>query len=365
MTAAERPGEILGPFTDMVRHAAGLIRDTVAANTPGDLRPRTILLTLFIATLIFLIRRGHGARGADGRERKTDYLNYLLPRDIYTHISARVDIWLWVLERILRPLWAVSLFAAVAPFTEQSVIGSLQWLFGATPALQINYAWMLLYSLVSLLCYDFMFYAIHYTMHKVPALWAIHKVHHSAEVLTPLTRSREHFLAGPVWAAGAAFSYSIAGGIFAYLFDGGITQATIFNIGFFSLIFGFNGSFRHYHVQFHYPRWLSKWLQSPVMHHTHHSYLEKHWDTNLAAVTSIWDRLFGTMYIPAKDEFTPWGIGPKTQAEYRTFWQNTTGPFRDWYKMLKRGDSPQAGSVAHDPDLVPPSEGFTNQVGQP
>jgi sterol desaturase/sphingolipid hydroxylase (fatty acid hydroxylase superfamily) len=330
----------------MVQQVASVVWVTVADNTPRDLHWYIILLTLVLATLIFLIRGGHGARGADGRERKTSYLNYLLPKDIYTHISARVDIWLWVLERILRPLWAVSLFAAIAPFTEQSVIGALQWTLGETPALQINYGWMLLYSLVSLLCYDLMFYTIHYTMHKVPALWAIHKVHHSAEVLTPLTRSREHFLAGPIWAAGAAFSYSFAGGIFAYAFDGGITQATLFNIGFFSLLFGFNGSFRHYHVAFHYPRWLSKWLQSPVMHHTHHSYLEKHWDTNMAAVTSIWDRIFGTMYIPEKDEFTPWGIGPKTQGEYRTFWQNTTGPFRDWYKMIRGGDSPQAGAVA-------------------
>ncbi|MDA0680169.1 MAG: sterol desaturase family protein [Proteobacteria bacterium] len=360
MATTDESGEILGPFTDMVQRATTVVWDTVAANTPGDLHPRTILLTLFIATLIFLVRRGHGARSADGQERKTGYLNFLLPKDIYTHISARVDIWLWVLERILRPLWAVSLFATVAPFTEQSVIGSLQWLFGETPALQINYAWMLLYSLVSLLCYDFVFYTIHYTMHKTPALWAIHKVHHSAEVLTPLTRSREHFLAGPIWAAGAAFSYSVAGGMFAYLFDGGITQATILNISFFALLFGFNGSFRHYHVQFHYPRWLSKWLQSPAMHHTHHSYLQKHWDTNLAAVTSIWDRMFGTMYIPEKDEYTPWGIGPKTQAEYRTFWQNTSGPFRDWYKMLRSGSSPQAGAVPGSPDLVPPTDGFRN-----
>jgi len=348
----ESAGNTIGPFTDMVQRVSGVVMDTVAANIPGDLRPRAILITLVIATLIFLIRRGRGARGADGRERKTGYLNYLLPKDIYTHISARVDIGLWVIERIMRPLWAVSLFATVAPFTEQSVISMLQWAFGETPALQINYGWMAFYSLVTLLCYDFMFYTIHYTMHKVPALWAIHKVHHSAEVLTPLTRSREHFLAGPIWAAGTAFSYSIAAGIFAYLFDGGITQATIFNIGLFSLLFGFNGSFRHYHVQFHYPRWLSRWLQSPAMHHTHHSYLEKHWDKNMAAVTSIWDRMFGTMYIPEIDEFTPWGIGPKTQDEYRTFWQNTSGPFRDWYKMIRGGDSPQAGAVPASGNLV-------------
>ena len=29
-------------------------------------------------------------------------------------------------------------------------------------------------------------------MHRVPALWEFHKVHHSAEVLTPLTEWRQH-----------------------------------------------------------------------------------------------------------------------------------------------------------------------------
>jgi sterol desaturase/sphingolipid hydroxylase (fatty acid hydroxylase superfamily) len=238
----------------------------------------------------------------------------------------------------------VGLLATVGPATEQAVIGGLQWLFGASPALASNYGWMLLYSLATLLMYDFIFYATHFTMHKIPALWAIHKIHHSAEVLTPLTRSRENFIAGPIWAAGGAFSYGFVGGIFAYLFEGSITAATLFNLSFFSLLFGFTGSFRHYHVQFHYPIWLSRWLHSPVMHHIHHSYLRQHWDKNFAAVTSIWDRMFGTLYVPEKDEYTPWGIGPETQHEYRSYWQNTIGPFRDWYQMLRSGASPQAGA---------------------
>ena len=338
--AAAGSGEILGPFNDMVQRVTSVAWDTTAANIPNGLHWRMLLLTAFLGMVLFLIRGGHGSKGADGRARKVGLLEFLVPRDIYTHISARVDVWLWILERILRPLWAVSLFATVAPAVEKTIISSMQFVFGVTPAVESNFAWMLTYSAAILLCYDFIFYAIHYTMHKVPALWAIHKVHHSAEVLTPMTRTREHFVAGPIWATGAAVAYAIPGGVFAYLFDGGITQATIFNIGFFTVLFGFNGNFRHYHIAFHYPRWLSKWIQSPAMHHTHHSYLEKHWDTNFAAVTSIWDRMFGTIYIPAKDEYTPWGLGPKTQGEYRTFWQNAIAPFRDWYKMLHGGDSP-------------------------
>lgn len=338
---------IAGPLTDASERLGNLIWDTLAANTPADLHWQVILMTLVIATVIWWLRRGHGSKGADGRERHADLLRFLFPRDIYTHVSARVDIWLWITERVLRPLWFVGMLATVGPATEQAVIQTLTATLGASPALDSNYAWMLLYSLVMLLCYDFVFFLIHYTMHKIPFLWALHKVHHSAEVLTPLTRYREHFVVGPIWAAGAMLSYGFAGGIFAWLFNGGITAATLLNIGFFALLFGFNGSFRHYHVQFHYPRWLARWLHSPAMHHVHHSYLQPHWDKNFAAVTSIWDRMFGTLYLPAKDEYTPWGIGPQTQAHYRSYWQNISGPFRDWRGLLL-GHSPQAGAISPD-----------------
>jgi sterol desaturase/sphingolipid hydroxylase (fatty acid hydroxylase superfamily) len=340
--------ELVWPITDILPQVSTVVVDTVTANVPRDLHWQSILLTLALAVTIFLFRRGRGARGADGRERQAGLLEYLLPRDIYTHVSARVDIGLYVLERILRPLWAVALIATVAPATEQFVIAGMQTVFGATPALESSLSWMLLYSAAALLGYDFVFYCIHYTMHKVPAMWAIHKVHHSAEVLTPLTRYREHFIAGPIWAAGAGIGYGVPAGMFAYLFDGGITQATIINISVFTLLFGFNGAFRHYHVSFRYPRWLEKWIQSPGMHHTHHSYLPQHWDTNLAAVTSIWDRMFGTLYVPEPDEYTPWGIGPETQAQYRSFWQNTSGPFRDWYRMLQAGRQPLASNAKRE-----------------
>jgi sterol desaturase/sphingolipid hydroxylase (fatty acid hydroxylase superfamily) len=337
------------PLTDAaagpMREIAAVVWQVLADNLPRDLTWPFLLLTAAIATAIWLLRRGHGSKDADGRERAAGLVEFLLPRKIYTHLSARVDIWLYVLDRALTPLWMAAFIVAIAPAVEQSVGNVLGSAFGGSPSLASSYAWMLLYSLFTLLCYDFVFFLIHYIEHKVPALWVIHKVHHSAEVLTPLTRYREHFLEGPIYAAGAALSYGFAAGVFSWLFKDSITAATLFNIGFFSLLFGFNGSFRHYHVAFHYPRWLSKWLHSPVMHHVHHSYLEPHWDKNFAVFTSLWDRMFGTLYIPARDEYTPWGLGPATQHEYRTFWQNTTGPFRDWYAMLRKGQSPQSGSV--------------------
>jgi sterol desaturase/sphingolipid hydroxylase (fatty acid hydroxylase superfamily) len=108
------------------------------------------------------------------------------------------------------------------------------------------------------------------------------------------------------------------------------------NVGIFSLLYALNGNFRHYHVSFRYPRWLEYWIQSPGMHHTHHSYLEKHWDTNLGLVTSIWDRLFGTLYIAERFEETPWGLAPKDQREYTTLSDNLLTPFKEIIRILRR-----------------------------
>jgi len=312
----------------------------LSENLPAALHWRTLLITAALGLTIYVLRRGNGSKSAQGRARQAGLVKYFLPKDIYFHLSARVDIWLWIVERCLRPFWFVGLLVSVGPWVEKGLIAALTAGFGATPGLSPNYGWMLLYSLLVLLFYDFFFYTIHYCMHKVPAFWAVHKVHHSAEVLTPLTRTREHFIAGPVWATGAALGYAIPGAIFAYLFNAALNQATLFGVGVFAFVFGLTGNFRHYHIALHYPRWLCFWLQSPAMHHTHHSYLTKHWDTNLGAVTSIFDRVVGTLYIPEKDEYTPWGLGPESQAEYRTFAQNTFAPFKDWYAMWVRKGSP-------------------------
>jgi len=180
--------ELVGPLSETIQEIGGFIWQIIANNLPRDLHWQFLAVTLVLAVFIWLARKGHGSRGADGRERPAPLLKFLFPRDIYTHISARVDIWLWVTERVLRPLWFVGLMATVGPSAESAMISSLQWAIGAPLGLEVTYGWMLLYSLVTLLCYDFVFFIIHYTMHRVPALWAVHKVHHSAEVLTPLTR---------------------------------------------------------------------------------------------------------------------------------------------------------------------------------
>ena len=326
---------MLGPFSDLAHRMGVAVYVAALPDAHNSLHWPFLVLTVVIAVALYVLRKGRGAKNAAGREGPASLREYLLPREIYSHLSARVDIGLYLIDRALMPIWAALFLTSMAPFVERGAIGLLQRLFGASPALQIHLGWKLVYGLVTLLLVDACFFFYHLMMHRTRLGWAIHKVHHSAEVLTPLTRSREHFLEAPIEAGFTTFGLALSGGIFGYLFNGGITEVTLMNLGIFAFLYTLNGNFRHYHVCLRYPRWLEYWLQSPGMHHTHHSILKKHWDSNLGLVTSIWDRLFGTLYIAELDEETPWGLSAEDQIQCRTLGQNLCAPFREMGLMVR------------------------------
>ena len=349
----ETSDEILGPFSDITNQILEAIWNALLPGSPfSSLSWELLTFTFICAAGFWFFRKGRGSKDSTGRERPAmSLLQYLFPKDIYTHQSARVDIGLYLLDRGMFPIWFALSLGAVAPFLERNIIAGFEAMFGASPAIEPTIAWRLLYGLVAILIVDAIFYWTHYMMHKTQIGWALHKVHHSAQVLTPWTRPREHFIVGPLWALGPAVGLAISGGIFAWLFNGNITQITIVNVGIFSVLYALNGNFRHYHVSFRYPRWLELWLQSPGMHHTHHSYLEKHWDSNLGLVTSIWDRMMGTIYIAEKYEETPWGLAEKDQREYTTLKDNLVTPVKEIYRILR--GRPKEYLAQSSPDLTP------------
>lgn len=337
---ADTTRQILGPFSDI---AAGVADALYEAILPGShastLYWPLLVLTPLIGLGFFFIRAGRGARDDGGRERAMGLGEYLLPRSIYTHRSARVDIGLYLLDRALMPLWIALGLGLIAPCVERWAIQGAQMLFGPSPAHTLTLGWKLAYGLALFLVTDMVFYFTHLFGHRTQIGWAFHKVHHSAAVLTPLTRYREHFVEGILYAAGGAAGLGLCGGVFAYLVRGPIVQVTVMNLGLFVFLYALNGNFRHYHVSFRYPPWLERWLQSPGMHHVHHSYLPCHQNKNLGLATSIWDRLVGTLYIGEPYEETPWGLGPDEQAHFTSFTQNVFSPFREVYSMLTRSSS--------------------------
>ena len=61
-------------------------------------------------------------------------------------------------------------------------------------------------------------------------------------------------------------------------------------------------------MKLHAPGVLAYILQSPAHHQIHHSTDPRHFDKNLGYCLSVWDYVFGTLYIPQKNEKVTFGL---------------------------------------------------------
>lgn len=142
---------------------------------------------------------------------------------------------------------------------------------------------------------DFSKFIVHRALHKFNSLWEFHKVHHSAESLSPLTVFRTHPLEALVFTLRAGIVQMIA--ILSFLVIGGFDfdPIGIFGANIFLFIFNVLGSnLRHSHVHLSYGRRLEKIFISPYQHQLHHSIDPRHADVNFGTVLAFWDRLFGS-----------------------------------------------------------------------
>ena len=131
---------------------------------------------------------------------------------------------------------------------------------------------------------DFGLWLGHYFLHKVPVLWEFHKVHHSAEVLTPVTAGRVHPLedAMNILFSGTFGGVSLALCRFLWGPDTamfGVFQLNALVVTFY--LFGFH--LRHSHIWLPYKGIWGKLFVSPAHHQLHHSVAQRHWDKILAS----------------------------------------------------------------------------------
>jgi len=140
-------------------------------------------------------------------------------------------------------------------------------------------------------------YFVHRWMHKWPILWSLHKVHHSATQLTPITIYRTHPLEGIVFTLRSAFTQGISISSFVYLFGNSVDLLTILGVNI--LVFAFNvagSNLRHSHIGIRYWKWLEYIFISPAQHQLHHSVAREHHDKNFGASLALWDWLFGSLH---------------------------------------------------------------------
>ena len=156
---------------------------------------------------------------------------------------------------------------------------------------------------------DFSKYIVHRFMHKWPVLWALHKVHHSATVLTPMTVFRTHPLEGIIFSLRSAITQAIGISIFFYLFGNLVSLYTIVGVNIFVFVFNILGSnLRHSHIGIRYWKWLEYIFISPAQHQLHHSIAFEHHDKNFGAALAIWDWLFGSLHHSVEFETLHLGI---------------------------------------------------------
>jgi sterol desaturase/sphingolipid hydroxylase (fatty acid hydroxylase superfamily) len=230
---------------------------------------------------------------------------FLFPREVYRRKSVELDVRLTCLNTVFLGLGGLS-FAVLGPLVAAGLASALG---GPSAAIPTPLGSGIALALVLFLIDDFCRFALHFVHHKLPALWPFHEVHHSAEVLTPLTFFRAHPLyffvqrmlisacSGLLQALVAVAAF---GRIDAWVFFAAALPWTAYMLAGIHL--------RHSHIPVRYPRWAEGILVSPYLHQLHHSLDERHRDVNFGEVLSIWDRLFGTLHRPAATDPLAFGL---------------------------------------------------------
>ncbi len=281
-----------------------------------------IATTLAFALVIFMM--------SDGRsERLSGFFKFCFPASLWRHRSARTDVVFFVINRVVYALMLAPLAVAAYPFVNYLVTGFLQY-FG-TPGSLVAPTWVVyMYALVALAAFDFAIYLAHLAQHKWSFLWQFHKVHHSAEVLNPLTAYRMHpvddFLTLTTGAILAGTAHSIFSFFWADSFSSIKVTVTSLAVMSFYLL-GYH--LRHSHIWLSYGPFMSQLLISPAQHQIHHSREHRHADRNFGFIFAVWDKLFGTLYVPRDRETFELGLSDGSSAAYHSAVACYIKPFRD------------------------------------
>ena len=236
-----------------------------------------------------------------------------LSKKVLLHPSAKLDYVYFLLTGFIKVAIIIPLLIGVNEVTFWFVI-KLKDFFGYHSAIDISTEMLMIsYTIVLFVVSDFSRYILHRLLHSVAILWRFHRIHHSAEVLTPITFYRVHPLENILFGLRYALVTGFVTAIFVYFFGAG-SRAMEF-LGANILVFAFSiigSNLRHSHIPFSYPQWLEKWFVSPYQHQLHHS--TKYLQQNFGSFLAIWDRVFGTL-VTGKKKNIVFGL-PKEKVKH-------------------------------------------------
>ena len=288
------------------------------------LNPAYLLAMVPIAALAYRIQK-----------RTDGFWRWLLPARVYRHASTQIDIKLMMTGQLMKVFGLLNL-SALGILTTYFVMQAL----GEAQAEPSGFLTLLAMALLYLTVGDFCTYWVHRGHHQLALLWPFHAVHHSAEVMSPLTVYRKHPVYDLVSRAVRGIVVGAVNGVVLALLFGRVELATLIGINVFTLIFNLLGAnFRHSHIWIGYGRVFSRLFVSPAMHQIHHSLAREHWHKNYGEVFALWDWMFGTLYVPTRVEELSFGLstpdGVRIAQPYPTLQAALVEPFREAGEALR------------------------------
>lgn len=256
-----------------------------------------------------------------------------LSRDVFTraiwwHPSARADYVFFLIRAVLSALVIAPLLVS-STVVAVKVVLLLAGLFGEPPVWPLGpWGTTALYTALLFVFADGSRWLLHKWMHDVDWLWRFHQVHHSAEVMTPVTLYRTHPVEGLLGALRGIFVTGVVGGVVAYLTRGQAVPAEVLGVNAVAFALNLAGAnLRHSHVWLPFGP-LERVLLSPAQHQLHHDRATGGLDVNYGAFLALWDRLAGT-WVPAVQRPEAFGLEPSgLNHAPRRAWSLLFGPLR-------------------------------------
>ncbi len=249
----------------------------------------------------------------------------LFPRRIWKTKSGWSDIgWFGFSVLLFAPLFGWSYLSAEAAANMLHAQMGEAALFHAPRWLAIPIA-----SIAMFVGYEFSYWFGHLIKHKIPFLWAFHKVHHAPEALTPITGFRVHpvdtlilyYVMIPVMGTIGGLLPTLLGPEAAPVALGGLNL-----IAYLTTVLIVHIQHSHFWVTMG-PKW-GRHILGPAHHQLHHSRDPAHFNSNFGNCIALFDRLYGSFSMPAAKrgtmrfglndgEVNPHGI---MATAFRPFW---------------------------------------------
>ncbi len=300
-----------------------------------------LLFAALMALAIVYFRQRAGERSIAAA------LANVFQRKIFLHPSALLDYRFALTNHILFVMVLGLMLLSTSTVTGV-VHSALTYVLGAASPAIAGVTAGIVFTIALFVVTDFANFGGHYIQHKVPVLWEFHKVHHSAEVLTPITAIRLHPVSEIFSTQIIATGMGLVNGIFLYIYSGPVAEATVLGANALDFLYYTIGAYHlsHSHIWVMFPKGIREVFLSPALHLIHHSSDPRHFDKNFAFSLTIWDRLAGTLYVPQDHEQHTLALGIGEQEEdYKTVWQLYTTPLRNTARILGMKRSNTAGNA--------------------